>query len=64
MTTLTNSFHGTEYRTPKTRKEINQILNTHPDNRTPAQAAWVHRVAKALCGVDGCTCGRNELCER
>ena len=63
-TTLTNNFHGTEYTTTKTRGEIDRILDTQPDDRTPAQRRWVTRVRRELCGINGCTCALNDLGER
>ncbi len=57
MTTLTNTFHNTEYRSTKSLDEIDRIVSTNPWNRADAEKAFVHRVRKALCGVDGCTCG-------
>jgi hypothetical protein len=63
LTVLTNSFHGTEYRTRRTREELDRIIWTHRMDRTDAERAFVRRAWKALCGIEGCTCC-NELGER
>jgi hypothetical protein len=57
MTTPTNSYHNTEYRTRKTWQEIDAILNTHPSELTPADQAFVRRADATLCGIGGCSCG-------
>jgi hypothetical protein len=64
MTTLTNSFHNTEYRTRKDQDEIDQIRTTARWLWTPAQRAWARKVKRALCGIEGCKCGQTELDER
>lgn len=63
---LENTFHNTVCMTRKTREEVDAILNTQPEYRTYAEKLWVRRVARKLCpsAGHGCTCGRNELCER
>jgi len=63
MTIIKNYFHGTEYRTRKTREEIDRILDTHPHNRKPSEKQWVRKVWNQLCGINGCTCG-NDIGER
>jgi len=64
MLTLTNDFHRTYYRTCKSRTEVTGILDTEPTQRTAAERSWVARVARRLCGIHGCICGRNEIYER
>jgi len=64
LTPLTNSFHNRTIYTSRTRAEIDEILDTMPIDRTASERAWVKRAANALCGVRGCTCGRNEIRER
>jgi len=63
MTTITNTFHGTEYKTRKTRQDIDAMLNKHPADRTDTEKAFVRRCKSALCGIAGCTCG-NDIGER
>lgn len=62
MTILTNNFHGTDYRTHKTRDELEAIAD-RVARAFPGEAktdkAFVRRVRRALCGCDGCTCARN-----
>lgn len=56
--TLTNSYHGTEYRTRKTDAEIQALeLRIYNGTATAADKAWVRKVRAALCGANGCTCG-------
>lgn len=57
MTTLINTFHGSKYHTKKSPEEVDRIVSTAPWERTEAEKAFVRRARKALCGVDGCTCG-------
>lgn len=64
LTILTNSFHNTEYRTRKTRDELDAILNTAPWDRSDSEKAFVRKVWNHLCGADGCTCGHTDLGER
>lgn len=63
LTILTNSFHNTEVRTRKTRRELDALLHNDPLDRTEAEKAFVRRIHGALCGVKGCECS-NELGER
>lgn len=61
---LINSFHGTRYYSTKTVGELSDILFTAPEKRTAAERALVRKIAGHLCGIEGCTCGRNEFNER
>lgn len=63
MTTITNNFHGTQYRTRMSPAEIRRIMDTNPDNRDTADRRFVRRCRRALCGMTDCTCG-GELGER
>ncbi len=62
MNTLTNSFHSTEVKTRLSEAsllEIERVLAT-ADQRSPEYKAarrTQRRLEKALCGVEGCTCG-------
>ena len=64
MTNLTNTFHVTEYRTRKSPDDLNRLRHGNPFTRDPADRRFVARVRRALCGVDGCVCARNDLGER
>jgi hypothetical protein len=73
LTILANTFHGTEYRSRKTRDELDAIDRKapwHPGNRegsfvrTEAEERFVRKVARTLCGIDGCKCGTNSFNER
>lgn len=58
MLTLTNSFHGTEYTTRKSARELDAIcLRIGQGTATAADRAFARRVHAALCGSPGCTCG-------
>ena len=57
MTTLRNTFHGTDYNTRKSIDDVDRIVNTMPIYRTEAEQRWVRRVRQALCGVKNCQCG-------
>ncbi len=58
MTTLTNDFHGTEYRTRKAIEECLDIVDRICGNTaTDAEKAFVRRVNRALCGMPTCCCG-------
>ena len=57
MTTLKNTFHGTEYRTRKTAEEIAELQVKPEWEYTEAEKAFVRRAWNALCGIAGCTCG-------
>ena len=61
MTTLTNSFHGSEYRTRLSNDEIERradVVNGCGGNvPTPAEKAWVRKVQNTLCGISDCCCG-------
>ncbi len=65
MNTLTNDFHGTEYRTSKTTDEVQRISDAHYGGRplTSAESQWAHKVRRALCCAD-CQCARTPLGER
>jgi hypothetical protein len=63
-TILSNSFHGTEYRTRKTREDLDRIDQTNPWDRTEAERAFVRRAARALCGSKECRCATNSFGER
>jgi hypothetical protein len=58
VTTLSNSFHETSYRTRYTREELHRIDDRiqagHADE---AEKALLRRIRRALCGIAGCTCG-------
>jgi hypothetical protein len=64
LTVMTNDFHGTEYRTTKTRDELNAIDQKAPWHRTETEQAFVRKVRRTLCGIEGCTCGTNSFGER
>lgn len=57
MTTLKNSFHGTEAKTRLSEEELIQIRYTHPMNRTKNQKRLVSRLRHELCGMQDCKCG-------
>jgi len=63
MTTVKNTFHGTEYKTRKTRQEIDALLNKPTYYRTASEKAFSRRCKSALCGIAGCECG-NDIGER
>lgn len=63
MTKLINDYHSTFCFTHKTRREIDEIIETHPAQRTKNQRIWVRYVWRKLCGVNNCTCG-NDIGER
>lgn len=54
---LRNTYHGTEYRTRKCPQEVYRIASTPAWDRSESERAWVRRVWRRLCGVEGCTCG-------
>jgi hypothetical protein len=65
MLTLKNSFHNTEYRTTKTREELDAIesrIGQHTASR--AEKDFARKVRRALCGIDNCKCGTNVFDER
>ena len=65
MTILQNTFHGQHYKSSKSRDEITRILDRLAAGRADAgDRRWSRRVRSELCGVDGCTCARNEIGER
>lgn len=64
FTILTNSFHNSEYRTRKTRDELDAIENTAPWNLSDSDKAFTRKVWRTLCGINGCTCGQNSFGER
>jgi hypothetical protein len=58
MTTLTNNFHNTTYRTRKSDDELYAIKHRLYDGTaTDADKRFRRRVRNALCGSDDCTCG-------
>jgi hypothetical protein len=62
---LKNSFHDTEYRTTKTREELDTIevrLCQHTASRS--EKDFARKVRRALCGIDNCKCGVNVFDER
>lgn len=48
MVEITNDFHGTSYRLP--RKKVGD----------PVSRSTLRRVARALCGIADCQCGRED----
>jgi hypothetical protein len=67
MTTLTNDFHATEYRTRLTLDQIEDRLNTHRAYGLRAHESvrrLVFRIRAELCGVDGCQCAGDDLGRR
>ncbi len=56
-TMLVNSFHGTSVRTSKSRGALDSIRNRHPADWSKTERREVMRLRKALCGIEGCTCG-------
>lgn len=64
LTILTNSFHQSEYRTRKTRDELDAIESAAPWNQSDSDKAFVRKVRDKLCGIKGCTCGQNSYGER
>jgi len=68
MTTLTNSYHDTEYVTRLSEDEVNRRRNAcnNPDYRgddRDSVLAWGRKVRNALCGSIDCDCG-NVIGER
>ena len=64
ITILSNDFHGTEYRTKKTREELEAMYGrAYQGTATDAEKAMLRRIRRALCGTEGCRCG-NWLGER
>lgn len=58
ITTLRNSFHNTEYRTTKTREDLEAIeYRIMRGNATDADRAYRRKVWKTLCGIAECKCG-------
>lgn len=65
LTILINDFHNTEYRSRKTREELEAIehrINTFAADA--ADKALARRAWNALCGIEGCTCGQGLFGER
>lgn len=68
--TLSNSYHGTEYRTTKSQDEIDHIdlefFDFRPESSylTPAQIAWARKVRRTLCPSKDCCCATTSLGER
>jgi hypothetical protein len=66
MTTLTNDFHNTSVKTRLTRKQLHDMLRvllTGDGEEYRRAKATQRRIWKALCGIEGCTCG-NDFGER
>lgn len=60
MTVLSNSAHGTTYRTRYTRDELNRMsmmIGTY--HETPAMRRLLAKIKRSLCRHEGCTCGDN-----
>ena len=68
MITLTNSFHGTKYRTTKTEAQIQAIRLSLCRGPFPFLVSrhrrWVRKVHNTLCGITGCTCTTSPLGEK
>jgi hypothetical protein len=63
--TLVNTFHGTQYRTRKTREELDALEPKEMRGETTkAEQALLARIRMTLCGVMDCQCGRDFLNER
>jgi len=65
MIKLTNSCHGTSYNSSRSREELMEIHRKiyQGESVSAADRKALYRVKKALCGVNGCTCG-DDLGER
>lgn len=58
MNTLTNEFHMTEYRTRFSDDELDGIVvRVFTGCGTQSEKALIRKIRKALCGIEGCTCG-------
>lgn len=58
MLTLTNDYHGTEYTTRKTARELDAIcLRIGQGTATETDKDFARRVHGALCGSPDCSCG-------
>lgn len=62
MHVWTNSFHNTEVRTRLSEQDLDQImyvLGTGREGSAEYKKAkrTARRMWKALCGIEGCTCG-------
>jgi hypothetical protein len=58
MITITNDFHDTEYKTRKTKEELNSIwIKAGTPYESKTDKTFRHKVWNALCGIEGCTCG-------
>ncbi len=64
MTKITNDFHGTEYRTRKSPKELRKIAEKNPHYFSAAEKRFVRKVQKKLCGMASCSCGWGIFSER
>jgi len=56
MTTLTNSFHGTETRVRSEQRLRQAAEAVWKCTATATDRAFLRRVRNALCGSDTCTC--------
>ena len=64
LTILTNSFHGTSYKTRKTREELDAIaVRVQVGVATDAERAFARKVRGVLC-VEDCRCARSVFGER
>jgi hypothetical protein len=52
--TITNSFHGTEYRTRRSHESLVDLVRY--GIATDADRRFARRAKRALCGSDDCTC--------
>jgi hypothetical protein len=59
VTVLTNSFHGTEFRTTKSEAEIQRCREHGLASLSSCERAWVRKVWSVLCGCPSCSCGNN-----
>jgi len=65
MTVLVNHFHGQLYQTTKSREEVDRIIERLASGRVGGtDIRWATRVRSELCGIEDCTCARNEIGER
>jgi hypothetical protein len=65
MTTLTNSFHGTSYRTQLSREQLEHLASRVNQGTAVAGDKDLYRkIRKALCGCEGCKCGQSDFNER
>jgi hypothetical protein len=54
---VTNKFHRTEYRTRKTREELDRIADRiAAGHATPAEKRLERKIWRTLCGMSDCKC--------